>query len=111
MENGSGLDSFRGILDQYRGLILVAIGAVPLAPALACLNLAWPSGITGVTAVAQPLERIPVMFEHSWMLKEVAAFPWAETTDNAADPGQKGRNGALVAPRKCALNLLNARSI
>jgi hypothetical protein len=57
MENGSGLDSFRGFLDQYRRLILVAIGAsaVPLAAALASLTPAWPSGITGVTAVAQLL--------------------------------------------------------
>src|SRR5262245_7521477 len=57
MENGSGLDLFRGFLDQYKRLILVAIGAssVPLAAALASLTPAWPGGITGVTAVAQLL--------------------------------------------------------
>jgi hypothetical protein len=57
MESGSGLDSFRGFLDQYRRLILAAIGAsaVPLAAALASVTPAWPSGITGVTAVAQLL--------------------------------------------------------
>lgn len=57
METGSGLDSFRGFLDHYQKLILVATGAsaVPLAAALASLTPAWPSGITGITAVLQLL--------------------------------------------------------
>ena len=57
MQNKSGLDSFKTFLDQYRRLMVVATGAtaVPLAAALASLTPAWPSGIAGVTAVAQLL--------------------------------------------------------
>jgi asparagine N-glycosylation enzyme membrane subunit Stt3 len=57
MGKTSGLDVFRNFLDQYRRLIVVAVGAsaVPLAAALASLTPAWPRGIAGVTAVAQLL--------------------------------------------------------
>jgi hypothetical protein len=57
MAKGSGLDLFRNFLDQYRRLIVVAVGAsaVPLAAALSSLTPAWPSGIAGLTAVAQLL--------------------------------------------------------
>lgn len=57
MAQGSGLDVFRNFLDQYRRLIVVAVGAsaVPLAAALSSLTPAWPSGIAGLTAVAQLL--------------------------------------------------------
>jgi len=57
MAKVSGLDSFRRFLDQYRRLIAVAVGAsaVPFAAALSSLTPAWPSGIAGVTAVAQLL--------------------------------------------------------
>ena len=51
----SGLALFRNFLQQYRQLILVAVGAgaVPLVAGLASLTPAWPSGIAFVTAVAQ----------------------------------------------------------
>ncbi len=57
MPNGNELAAFRKFVTEYRRLILWAIGgsAVPVAAALLSLTPAWPSGIAGVTAVAQLL--------------------------------------------------------
>jgi hypothetical protein len=48
---------FRSFLDEYKQLILVATaaGAVPLFAALTSLTPTWPSGLVGITAVAQLL--------------------------------------------------------
>jgi hypothetical protein len=57
MGSQTGLDIFHSFLNQYRRLILIGIGSavVPLAAALASLTPAWPSGIAGITSVAQLL--------------------------------------------------------
>lgn len=48
---------FRQFLEQYRKLILWAVGAsmVPIFAALFSLTPTWPSGMAGVTAIAQLL--------------------------------------------------------
>jgi hypothetical protein len=55
MYRGTELAVFRNILREYRALIACAVGGstIPLAAAFGSLTPAWPSAISGVTAVAQ----------------------------------------------------------
>jgi len=54
----NGLDAFKVLLKEYRGLSVWSIGsglAVPFAAKLADLSPPWPSGIVPVTAVVELL--------------------------------------------------------
>jgi ABC-type xylose transport system permease subunit len=59
----SGLDDFKLLLKEFRGLSVWAVGGslvVPFAAALADLSPPWPAGIVPITAVAELLALVLV---------------------------------------------------
>lgn len=59
----TGLDDFKLLLKEFRGLSVWAVGGslvVPFAAALADLSPPWPSGIVPITAVAELLALVLV---------------------------------------------------
>lgn len=59
----NGLDDFKGLLKEFRGLSVWAVGgclAVPFAAGLAELSPPWPKGIVPVTAVVELLALVLV---------------------------------------------------
>jgi hypothetical protein len=59
----TGLDGFKALLKEFRGLSIWAVGgamAVPFAASLADLSPPWPSGIVPVTAVIELLTLVLV---------------------------------------------------
>jgi len=60
MPKETQLADFWKLLEEYKRLVWWSLGssAVPIAAALASLTPAWPSGVAGVTAVAQLLATV-----------------------------------------------------
>ncbi|NOS74776.1 MAG: hypothetical protein HOP36_09635 [Methyloglobulus sp.] len=61
----TGLDDFKYILDEFRGLSVWALGgaAVPFAAVLVELSPPWPTGIVFITAI---IELVAIVISFQW---------------------------------------------